>query len=709
MADVLRTVFKRDRLTGQIALGLVGVLCVAAVVFGSGMASAHYKISDVGAWLGAGKKGLVVHANGLAGKVDGKASVPKTMAGHRIQVRQDGGNVLIVDLDTGVVARVDPATFDVGAARKVGDAAGLDLVTGQGQAYAIDQAKGTVQQIDPVTLGAVAGTTTAQLTAPLGSAAIDNKGTLWVPQGNTGQIVPFQAGRAAAAVTVGKPGDTLALTVAGGQPVVTDTTQGSSTIVGTSGALLTVNLPSEVRRQRGGLLAPTEVDGQIVPLLAPDMNTLVLVNAGTGALASTSVQLPAHKFGVPQNLGSRVYIPDTTAGALLVYDSTTGRLQPPVKVPGAQGHPLEVFTQDGLLWANNPDGSNAVVVDKSGRPKTIGKYDPNVAGGGKHPVPTSGGRGPGPRHTEVPQVPVPTPSVTKKPWEAPDAPAITLVQNGDGNIVVDFAPGSAGGKASDFVLLDGSGAALAGTVAPATIPAAGPGYQFQVTGLSCAQEYTFTVAVRYTDDHGKAQQKLSAPSAKARPCVPPATPTLSAGNIRNHGLTLTWSATTPSGTTLTLTGSQGLAGGGVTVAASGSKSLTVPNSLTTTYTYTLTASSGAGTTSASAQAAVNPKNHTPVYRDNTHNGDDSTFVRPVAAANGNDHVAEIAKDVYVSIPIYCQVKGASYTDPYNSNLKTNIWNYVKYDGAWGYLPDMYMATSRTGTTSFSPEITWQCT
>src|SRR5262249_54119948 len=155
-----------------------------------------------------------------------------------------------------------------------------------------------------------------------------------------------------------------------------------------------------------------------------------------------TVQLPAHRFGAPQNLGTRVYIPDTTAGALLVYDAATGRLQQPVQVPGAQGKPLEVFVRSGLLWANNPDGPNAVVINATGAPATISKYDSNVPGGGNHAIPkNTGGRGFGNGNgrgkggdtgkTEAPLAPNPQPVKPKQPWEAPDAPVIGAATPGD--------------------------------------------------------------------------------------------------------------------------------------------------------------------------------------------------------------------------------------------------------------------------------------
>lgn len=75
MRAAIRAVFRHDRVTGQIALGLAGVLGVSAAVFGVGVDSARYDLADVGAWLSADNKGMAVHANGPAGRVDGKADL----------------------------------------------------------------------------------------------------------------------------------------------------------------------------------------------------------------------------------------------------------------------------------------------------------------------------------------------------------------------------------------------------------------------------------------------------------------------------------------------------------------------------------------------------------------------------------------------------------------------------------------------------------
>jgi hypothetical protein len=82
VVGLLGNALRHDRLTGQMVIGLVGVLFVSAVVFGVGMASATYRLSDVGAWLSASRRGMAVHANGLAGKVDGKTNLIPGMRGH---------------------------------------------------------------------------------------------------------------------------------------------------------------------------------------------------------------------------------------------------------------------------------------------------------------------------------------------------------------------------------------------------------------------------------------------------------------------------------------------------------------------------------------------------------------------------------------------------------------------------------------------------
>ncbi|HEX2312240.1 MAG TPA: fibronectin type III domain-containing protein [Thermomonospora sp.] len=482
-AGFLRRALGRDRLTGQVALGLVGVLCVAAVVYGVGVAGAKYELSDIGAWLSASRKGTVVHANGLAGKIDGRADLIAGMRGHRIRVVQDGGVVLLVDEVTGVVSRLDPSQLRVSQSRRF--AVGVQVVVGPGVAYTVDSVKGTVQRIDPVTLSAVGAP--AALTPPLGQAGVDGRGRLWVPTPQTGQAVPIHAGRPEPAVTVGRPGDRLALSIAAGVPVVANSTDATATIIKPEG-LQKVALPSTVTRAgRGGVQAPSVTDGQVVPMLG-GQGSLVLLDTGTGALRSVALTMARHDFGVPQMLGPRVYIPDETVGALVVYHSSTGSFEARLPVTGKPG-PLEVFVKDGMLWVNDPDGENALSVDQKGTLKRIRKYDPQVPGGDKRrPLPTQGpprgdDRSPPPRPRD----------------DAPGAPRDVRAVGSQGTITVTFRPPARSRVTpTGYALRDAAGRPVPGAI-PGELPNAASGLRFTVPNLRCGVDYTYRVTVRYAD------------------------------------------------------------------------------------------------------------------------------------------------------------------------------------------------------------------
>jgi len=435
---VLRGLLRRDRLTGQVAIGAVGLLLVTAMVYGVGIASARYKISDVGAWLSATTKGMVVHANGLIGKVDGKTNLAATARGHRIKIIQDGGTVLLVDETTGAVSRVDPSQLKVEQTVNLG--LKVQIVANADVAYTVDQYKGVVQQIDPVKLTPVGKATSVE--PPVGLAGLDARGTLWVPSPQTGQLIPFQNGVQGAPEQVAAPRDQLQLSIVAGVPTVLDLTTGTAAIVGGDG-VRKIDLPDSLG---SSLKVPAVVEGQNLPILGPK-GALVLLDTGSGGLTSISLRLPPRDaLREPQILGSKVYIPDETAGALIVYDYISGKISQPISVSGMPG-PLDVFVKDGILWANDPNRDAAVSVDQGGMPKHIKKYDAKAPGGVRKPIPSqgsgSGNRGDGNRGGgngrdpgnggNRPQQPRPP-----KPNQPPRAPQIVSATGDGGTVTIEF-------------------------------------------------------------------------------------------------------------------------------------------------------------------------------------------------------------------------------------------------------------------------------
>ncbi|MBO2457397.1 fibronectin type III domain-containing protein [Actinomadura violacea] len=677
-------------MTGQVAVGLVGVLAVAAIVYGVGVASAKYDLADVGAWLSARSKGAVVHVNGPAAKVDGKTAVVPQMRGHRIRVVQDGATVLVIDLDTGVVSRLDPAQLKVDTSRPLG--AGLQVLAAAGRAYTVDSAKGLVQQIDPVTL--VPAGASATLPAPLGQAGIDGRGALWVPVPSKGQVAPFAAGRLQTPVSVGKAGDSLALTIAAGDPVVTDSTAATATVVKPSGTRLTVALPTTVRRAgAGGVLAPPATTGTTVPLLVPGTGSLVTVDTGTGRYTSARLALPKHRYQPPQMLGAKVYIPDETAGSLLVYDAAANRFEAPVPVTGRPST-LEVFVRDGLLWANDPSGPRAVVIDDRGGRKRIDKYRDRVPGGPKrHAIPTPGGQG-APPPLRAPQSPPPP-----RPGQPPTAPSNLTVTPGSGTMRVDFQP--AQGEGITGYVLKGAAAGL--SVAPRAIAANAGAYTFTVKGGSCGTEYRFRVAVRYRDARGRTGERVSQAGDPVRPCVTPGAPRGLTAQAASGGARLAWTAPAGAGTTGYKIAWDGALTGSATATGTSATLAQVATNGSYTFTVAATNAAGAGTGTSITAKLAGPAVKYPVQN----NGKSYGYLYSTPNATSGTEIGSMFDNNGTKVPVNCQVQGVKYTHPKDSSLTGAMYVNITYGGKTGYVIG-YLVDTPGAWTSYAGPPVWKC-
>ena len=384
LGRVLR-LLRRDRTAATAAFAALTLLAVAVFSTTGGWRRVRPAMRDAGAWLTDTPRGSVVHANGLAGTPDARVAIDGA-AGHPLSVVQDGGQVVVVDSVTGRVSRIDPAQLTVTQSVDY-DTAGIRIVSGSGLSYAIDPEHGVVQQIDLAKLSALGAP--LRLGQRLGAAGIDDQGTLWVPEPALGLLVAVAHGAAGPGVSVGLPGDAVSLTIAGGVPVVTDATRASLTVLGRGGARTTVNLPASTGPSlAGGWQIPTATDGTLVPLVVSGAGQLVVVDTKSGAPSSvTLADAVGDDLGVPQLLGSRVYLPDDTTGQLIVYDTASGQLVERIPVTN---HPakLQVFVKDGMLWIDDPDGPDAVAVEASGAVHHIGKDGPHLPGGST-PTPSS--------------------------------------------------------------------------------------------------------------------------------------------------------------------------------------------------------------------------------------------------------------------------------------------------------------------------------
>ncbi|MFG1706732.1 fibronectin type III domain-containing protein [Nonomuraea sp. M3C6] len=682
-----------DRATALIAGVVAAILVAAAAWFGVGVSSANPKLADVGAWLWTAAKGKIVHVNGLSGEVDGYLN---DKAGRQLRVVQDGGNVLLVDDRTGYVSRIEPSQLSVAQTRDFG-AAGLQLAVSGTAGYAVEPAAGKIQQIDPATLNSVGAPIT--LPGPLGAARIDGGGRLWVPVTAKGEVVPVSQGVAASPVKVGEPGEELSVTIAGGLPVVVNTRAATATIIGADGGVGEITLPKGVAQAaKGGALTPAMTEGSLVPVLASgDSGLLVVIDTGSNSVLSTKFATDdAAKLGVPQVLGSKVYVPDQGNGSLIVWDSADGGQPTTLQVAQEPG-PVDVFVKDGLLWANDENGDKAVVIDPEGRKHDIDKDDSDVPGPTntpkpKRPDPTPTGTRPDPVETSTEPRPTrtrevePTREPTRRPSRtptpeasAPSAPGAVSARSGPGKVTVSFSP-STGGKVERYTLKTTGG----GSSVPESVAAEGP-FQFEFTGGDCANEYTFVVVA-----HWSGGEVESEPSAGAKPCVAPGSPSGFAAKARNRGAELSWSAPEngADGVTYELTGaatSNGIKGTSFTV--DGLKN-------NQKHTFRLKARNAAGESPDVATAEVDLAYPRQQYK-NKNNDQTNTLIRPAPAKNGDDNVGKIPQGQYITVTVICQVKGQSVTEK-QDGVTSDIWNKVETSYGNGWLSDTLVATPDGG-------------
>ncbi|MBB5131179.1 hypothetical protein HNP84_000885 [Thermocatellispora tengchongensis] len=698
-----------DRATALIATAVVGALVAVAAVFGVGISSANPALADVGAWLWSTGRGSVVHANGLSGEVDGRIDV-RGKAGTSLKVVQDGATVLLVDERTGVVSRIEPSRLEVTQTRDFATA-GLQFVVSGKVAYAVDP-EGTVQRIDPATLNAIG--TPLSLPRPLGAAGIDGGGGLWVPVSADGTVVRVRDGVQEKAVRVGKAGDPLALTIAGGLPVVTNSRTSQATVIGEDGSTGVIELPEEVRIAGDEpVLSPLTTEGPLAPILVPGADGLVVV-IDTDQRAPQSVKLSSvadpDALGVPEVLGTKVYIPDSRTGGLIVWDSATGG--EPTEIPVRRGPgELDVFVKDGQLWANDPHGDQAVVIDVEGRRHGIDKDDRDVPGPSRtpKPLPTPKTRptgAPDPQDTRPPEpdpttpveeaepdpaptkthrkntppprptpTPTPTPSATPS---APQPPGTVSAKSGPGKIDVMFSP-STGGKVDHYTLtVSPSG----GTLTPERVDAEGP-FQFEFRGGDCGTDYTFTVVA-----HWAGGEVASEPSAGAKPCVAPGAPTGFQAKAKNQGADLTWNApeNAGDGTTYTLSGAVSKDGiSGTSYSVTGLKN-------NQKHEFTLKARNAAGEGEGTATTTVDLAYPRGTYK-NANNNQVDTLIRSGPSKTGE--IGRIPKGQYISITVICQVKGASVTES-ETGETSDVWNRIEWNGGVGYLSETLMTTPRGG-------------
>jgi hypothetical protein len=707
-------------LAGYGCVAVAVLLVVAGAAFGASPHGATAALHDVAAWLANDRPGSVTQVNGLSGRADARVQLTGT-AGHRLKVIQDGSTILIEDTTTHTITRIDPTQLAAAQTAVLGTA-GSQIVMGAGLAYLVDPQAAIVQQIDPLrltTIGRPVGP--PALKAPLGTgSAITADGTLWVPDDAAGALVPVRHGVTGRPVPVGRRGDTLSLTVANGHPAVVDSSAATMTVLASAQRPATVGLPPTGGRS---VLVPPST-GTTVPLLVGASHELVLVNTASGTVSSVALAgLASQQVDAPQILGPRVYIPDQTQGTLLSYDISTGAQGEPIEIGSQPGQQIDAFVQDGVLWANVPDGSQAVAVNADGTSYPINKYQTQLPGGplpalshapgpspsqGAGPAPSQGA-GPGPSQGPAgppapPASPSPSPQPRPTPAPPPTAPANVIETPQAGDILVTFNP-VATGTPVGYQL---TGAPQAASVTPGQVAPGGP-FRFTVSGLSCGQTYPFAVTAVFPN--GKA---TSSPAAPAQPCTAPGTPGALNATPVNQGINLAWQAAAANGGTVSYT-----------VAWSGAVSGSQPGVTGTTFQITGLANQNSYTVTVTAVNEVGPGPSLatttasltlpPPVGYNIYNNSGLPVNMRSAPNTGAPILTQFpptpAGGRGTPVTVQCQELGDFAQDPADKTMQSHIWDFLTGNGHTGWVSDLYVSTPSSvagNYSSFSDPPLWNC-
>ncbi|WP_239373573.1 PKD domain-containing protein [Frankia sp. Cj5] len=359
---------------------LAGVVILGALVAAgwSGNAPARsVALADGSAWL--------VSSNGQAALVDGSsaqvvAQVKVGAGGVDLAAAQSGADAYVSNASDGSVRRVDGATFAVSTAVRFANAGqAVAVYPGRQAVYAVTEQSGLVTTADPVTL-AVRGQQSLAARVLPGAAQVDAAGRLWLVDGNTGDLIWLDGGGRHTRRGAVDPARTM-LVRSGDQVVLVDVVGRTARPLRGDGG---TDAGACVDTQAGDstvTVAGSTSGGRVYA--ASGRRGVLLVSDLSHGSCDTAVDLRAagHELGAPREAAGRVFIPDFTAGQVIVVDVAARHLVANPQVLSA-GTRFELVSQGSFVFYNDPRSAQAGVVRLDGSFHKTEKYSSKDPGNG---------------------------------------------------------------------------------------------------------------------------------------------------------------------------------------------------------------------------------------------------------------------------------------------------------------------------------------
>ena len=497
------------------SLGLVVAIMsgVLVAVLGGGEVANHVELQPGGAWLASTNE--MVHVNGAAATADGTVALPGTGKGSGLDIVERAGAVYAVDRDKDPPHwyRIRAATQTIETNGDLDLSSDLQLVTSPQGTYAIDR-RGTVRAINRTRPGP-----SLHLPAPLGQAAVDATGTVWVPTG-AGTIVAIRDGKPDKPVHIGTRRARLDAIAIGGRIAILDTTRSRLVPLDPRGRPGT---PIDLGALQGAIRIPeTVATGNVVFLVDDAGATATMIRVDLTTRTVTPAPLDAADPSPIQIAGPHGYLVDRANGTIFQVDVATGGAERLDRQPGFQGPAVDVTVRAGIVYINNPDTDQALVIGTDGNPRRVNKRNITPPKPNNKPEPTPPVLSPGPAPGTRGGAGAPPPPNAKPPG----APIpITVSPSGTGTLALSWAPGPDNGAAiTSYDLECTSPGAAKGT-------ASTPGTSAEVGSLENAKRYTCTV--RATNNAGQSPP-AAFPETRVESKVPdpPAVPSITPGDTR---------------------------------------------------------------------------------------------------------------------------------------------------------------------------------
>ncbi|WP_238017845.1 hypothetical protein KZZ52_18665 [Dactylosporangium sp. AC04546] len=337
-----------------IVVSCAGLVGVAA---GQTSASPGLQFTQVGHWVYNSAFGSAFHVDGSTNQVDAQVRVPGGEPGSQVAQGEQSGYVVQRSRVT-VFSKSTLSVEDTLTPPATEQPVVLEVAGGP---YLVYRNAGQVVRLgDPAATVAAGG--------PLSRPAATGDGTVWLHRIDSGSLceLPKDASRLACHAQL-EQGHSGALTVAGDQPVLVDTTSDTLRTVGRQGfgepAATGVDLPASAQVATGAV-------ADRLAVVDPERNQLLLIDTAglhkRPVAKPIVVELPKDgRFAEPVTTSNVVAVVDETRNDLLTYDRT-GAPKDRAKIPGkggAGGSPRLARGEDNRIYADSADGSHVLVVN----------------------------------------------------------------------------------------------------------------------------------------------------------------------------------------------------------------------------------------------------------------------------------------------------------------------------------------------------------